>query len=100
MVDVEGPLKMVIQKSETVYAENKRSDQVVAVLEKYEVVVTALQKTKWFGNNVYSVGRSLVLTSGRPTPDSSARQRGEGVILVLRGPAVSCWIAGGSNWRA
>ena len=25
---------------------NKRSDQVVAVLEKYEVVVTALQKTK------------------------------------------------------
>ena len=46
MVDVEGPLDMVRQKRETVYAENKRSDQVVAVLEKYEVVVTALQKTK------------------------------------------------------
>ena len=91
LVDVESPLETARQRSETVYAEDRRIDQVVAVLE---VAVTALQETKWFGNNVYSVGRSLVLTSGRPTPDSGARQRGEGVALVLRGPAVSCWKAG------
>ena len=51
-----------------IHVQLKAEIRFVAVLEKYEVVVTALQKTKWFGNNVYSVGRSLVLTSGRPSP--------------------------------
>lgn len=84
------------------YDEVRRIDQVVAALEKYEVAVTALQETKWFGSNIYSVGRSLVLTSGRPTPinSSGTRQRGEAVALVLRGPALSCYKAGGSKWRA
>ena len=64
-------------------------------------MVAALQETKWFGDNVYAVGKSIVLTAGRPVPgNDDARQRGEGVALVLSGPAISGWKAGGSRWKA
>ncbi len=43
-----------------------------------------LQKTKWFGCEVYDVGRCVMLTSFRPLPgEGDAFQRGEGVAIVL-----------------
>jgi len=41
-----------------------------------------------------------VLSSGRPVPTSGeSHLRGEGVALVLRGPAIQAWKAAGSKWR-
>ena len=77
---------------------HRKIDQVVDVLEDYSVTVAALQETKWFGSEVYKVGENLVLTAGRPVPRED-RQRGEGVALILKGPAVQAWKAGGSRWK-
>ena len=89
MLDVEGSIKTARQRCETREAEDRKIDQVVSEVGRYGVVVAALQETKWFGEDVYHVGGSVVLAAGRPVPgDGQARKRGEGVALVLAGPAV------------
>ena len=43
---------------------------------------------------------SVVLAAGRAVPGTGAvKQRGEGVAIVLSGPAIGAWKAGGSHWR-
>ena len=44
---------------------------------------------------------SVILSSGQDVPkEGGSRQRGEGVAIVMSGPAVSAWKAGGSQWKA
>ena len=70
-------------------------------VERYGVVVSALQETKWFGNEVYRVGNSVVLTAGRPVPaEGQARKHREGVAIVLSGQALHAWKTGGCIWKA
>ena len=53
---------------------------VISEQARYVIVVGALQETKWFGNEVYEVADSVVLTSGRRTPmQGDISSRGEGV---------------------
>lgn len=101
LVDLEGSIETARQRSELVDAEDRRIDQVVRELERYRIKVAALQETKWFDNNMYSVGNSLVLTAGRsiPVTEHSVRRRGEGVAIVLSDQAVAAWRAGGSKWK-
>ena len=81
--------------------DERKIDQVVYELKRYQVVVAALQETKWFGSDMYTVGDSVVLTSGRVVPEQEgSRQKGEGIAVVLSGSAVSAWKAGGSQWKA
>ena len=43
----------------------------------------------------------MVLSAGRKVPrDRGNGQRGEGVALILSGPAVDAWRTGGSQWKA
>ena len=59
-------------------------DLIVKEMRRYNVKVTALQKTKWFGMEVYQVSGSVVLTSGREKPvHRDTVKRGEGVAIVL-----------------
>ena len=59
------------------------------------------QETKWFGAKGYRVGDSIVLISGREVPSlGRSRWKGEGIALVLRGPAIIAWRNGGSQWKA
>ena len=44
-------------------ADERKFDQVVDELNRYRVSVAALQETKWFGDEMYKVGDSIVLTS-------------------------------------
>ena len=63
--------------------------------------MAALQKTRWFGNVVYKVAGSIVLSSGRPIPaQGESRQRGKIVALVLSGSAITAWKDGGRLWKA
>ena len=81
--------------------EDRWIDLVIREMKRYKVVAAALQETKWFGNEVYKVGESIVLTAGQPTPQAGQpRQRGEGAVIVLNGPAASAWKAGGVVWKA
>ena len=70
----------------------------VGELRRLDVEVAGLQETRWFGEEVYSVGDSTVLSSGRPLPlDGAPRLRGEDVAIVLRGRALRAWRDGGSQ---
>ena len=43
----------------------------------------------------------IVLEADRPAPSAGeSRQRGEGVAIVLGGPAVQAWKASGKQWKA
>ena len=52
--------------------------------------VGALHETKWFGNGVYEVDSSMLLTAGCPTPAVGAPvHRGEGVAIILDDPGLA-----------
>ena len=68
MLDVEGSMETARQGRYTLYAEDWKVDLIVHELERYDSKVAALQETKWPGSNVYNVGKSLLLTAGRPVP--------------------------------
>ena len=101
VLDVEGSVETARQGREVSYSEDRKIDRVVGEMQRYKVYIGALQETKWFGSESYKVGDSIVLTSGRPTPQpGQSGQRGEGVALVLSGPAKDAWKAGGQQWRS
>ena len=101
MLDAEGSVETARQGRDTLLAEDRRVDLIIRELERYDIKMAALQETKWLGSNVYNIGKSVLLTSGRPVPaPGELLQRGEGVALVLTGPAITAWKAAGQQWRA
>ena len=89
LLEVDGPLENARRRGEAEVADERKINQVVAELGRCKVDVAGLQETKWFGDGVYRVGESTVIAAGRPVPDAGmTRQRGEGVAMVLSGPAV------------
>ena len=92
LLDVEGPIETARQGDDMQVVDERKIDQVVDELGRYKVDIAALQETKWFGEDVYRVGESVVLAAGRPVPGAGVvRQRGEGVAIVLSGLAVGAW---------
>ena len=101
MVDTEGPVEVSSQTSNNQRGETRKGDQIVFELIRYCVSVGALQETKWFGDAVYEMNGSVLLTAGRPIlADGVPIQRGEGVTLVLLGSALVAWRCGGKQWKA
>ena len=47
MVDTEGPIEVASQRNEQ--REDRKVDLVVGELARYDLVIGALQVTKWFG---------------------------------------------------
>lgn len=115
LVNVSGPIETAFVRQEysnfknsnlTISKKNKniddrRIDIVVNELKRLRIEVAGLQETRWFGEAVYSVQDSVVLSSGRKLPQKGEKFiRGEGVAIVLRGRAARAWKDGGSQWRA
>ena len=101
LVDNEGTVETARLSSEMSEPEDRRIDLVIRELSRYNINVAALQETKWFGKQVYRIGKSIVLAAGRETPQGDQpRHRGEGVAIVLTGHAVTAWKAGGEQWRS
>ena len=101
LVDNTGTINTARSRSEKNRSEDRRIDLVIRELNRYDITVAALQETLWFGKHVYLVGESVVITSGRETPQGhQSGQRGEGVAVVLTGPARDAWRAGGEQWES
>ena len=100
LVDIEGTVETAKLSSEKNESEDRRIDLVIRELNRCDIKVAALQETKWFGNHVYHVGKSIVLTAGRETPQGSQPRQREGVAIVLTGHAVTAWKAGGKQWKS
>jgi len=76
----------------------RKIDSVVNELQEYKIYVAGLQETKWFGDNVYKVADSVVLTTGKKVPIAGrSGQQGEGVAIVLSGQAIQAWMNSGSQ---
>ena len=98
-MDNEGSVETARISSEVSESEDRRIDLVIRELDHYNIKVAALQETKWFGSNIYSVGKSVVLSAGREVPQGNQhKQRGEGVAIVLSDETVAAWKAGGEQW--
>ena len=100
LLDSEGSVRTARQGRDAGQAEDRRVDLVVRELKRYSVKVVTLQETLFFGNEVYNVGDSVVLTAGRPPPPALGEsvKSGQGVAIVLLGPAA--WRAAGEQWKA
>ena len=98
LVDVDGPTEIARRFScDVSVIDERKIDQVISELDRYQVNVAALQETKWFGVDAYRIGGSVVLTAGRDVPNAEQkRQRGEGVAIVLTEEAIHAWKTGGS----
>ena len=67
-------------------------------LKRYDVKVAALPETEWFGNEVYQVGGSVVLTAERERPsEGDGMQWDAGVGIVLLGPIIDAWKRAGKQ---
>ena len=100
-IDAEDPVEMARQGRDAALGQNHRIDLMVRDLDRYDVVVATLQETKWMGSNVYHVGGSVVLATGRQVPGPGVPlQRGEGVAQVLSGLAVGAWQEAGKLCKA
>ena len=59
-----------------------------------------IQETKWFGKDVWPVGRYTFLHSGRPLPgDQERASRNEGVGITLDEKATVAWKNAGEVWE-
>ena len=101
LLDVDGSIETAKRSGDVSVTDERKIDQVVSELDWDDIVVGALQETKWFESEVYRVGGSVVLTAGRDVPGGNeVRQRGEGVAIVLSVDAARAWKDGGSRWKA
>ena len=67
-------------------------DLLMGELRKYGVSVAGIQETKWFGKDVWPVGRYTFLHSGHPLPgDQERASRNEGVGIALDKKATVAW---------
>ena len=78
LVDLEGFVETARHGCEMSVMDERKTDQVVSELDRYCVVVAALQETKWFASEVYSVRNSVVLTAGREVPGAHFCETGLG----------------------
>ena len=80
---------------------DSKIDLLMGELRKYGVSVAGIQETKWFGKDVWPVGRYTFLHSGRPLPgDQERASRNEGVRIALGEKATVAWKNAGEVWEA
>ena len=80
---------------------DRKIDLLMGELRKYGVSVAGIQETKWFGKDVWPVGRYTFLHSGRPLPgDQERASRNEGVGIALDEKATVAWKNAGEVWEA
>ena len=63
---------------------DRKIDSLMGELRKYGASVAEIQEIKWFGKDVWPVGRYTFLHSGHPLPgDQERASRNEGVGIAL-----------------
>ena len=55
MVEVEGPIEVASQRTDSQRGGDRKVDQIMCELTKYDVTVGALQETEWLGDDVYQM---------------------------------------------
>ena len=70
-------------------------------MHHFEISITGISETKWFGQDVYEVDGFVLVHSGRPIPaDGEPVQRNAGVGILLNPTMATAWRDSGERWRA
>ena len=80
---------------------DRKLDLLVKELKRYNISITAVQETKWFGSDIWKAEGHVLLHSGQPLPSiSEAAVRREGVGILLDEKAAEAWRLAGETWQA
>ena len=80
---------------------DRKIDFLAAELTRCRIAVAGDQETKWFGSDVWSVGKNTFLHSCRPLPaDGEPRRRNEVVGIFLDANMSVAWKRRGEKWSA
>ena len=80
---------------------DRKIDFLAAELTRCRIAVAGDQETKWFGSDVWSVGKNTFLHSCRPLPaDGEPRRRNEVVGIFLDANMSVALKRGGEKWSA
>ena len=99
LVEAEGPVTTAsIRRGVSV---DRKINFLVEELRRFEMSITGVSETKWFGQGVYDVDGFLMVHSGRPVPgDSDLVIRNEGVGIIMSPNVAAAWRKSGENWKA
>ena len=80
---------------------DRKVNLLVEELRRFEISITGISETKWFGQDVYEVDGFVLVHSGRPIPaDEEPVQRNAGVGILLNPTMAAAWRDSGECWRA
>ena len=73
----------------------------VEELHHFEISITSISETKWFGQDVYKVAGFVLVHFGRPIPAGGEPvRRNAGVGILLNPTMAAAWRDSGEWWRA
>ena len=102
LVEAEGSVAMgVARPGVRGVAVDRKAALMVHELKRFQMNITGISETKWFGNNVYNIEGYTIIHSGRPIPGNDERvERNEGVGIVLDPKMSIAWRSSGEVWKA
>ena len=69
LVEAEGPV--ITASTRRGVSVDRKINFLVEVLHRFEMSITGVSETKWFGQGVYDVDGLVMVHSGRPVPGDS-----------------------------
>ena len=80
---------------------DRKINFLVKELCRFNMRITGISETKWFGQGVYEVDGFVMVHSGRPVPTGDdPALRNEGVGIVMSSTVATAWRSSGECWRA
>ena len=80
---------------------DRKVNLLVEELCHFEISITGISETKWFGQDVYEVDGFVLVHSGRPIPaDGESVQRNAGVGMLLNPAMAAACKDSGECWKA
>ena len=61
LVNIEGSIESARSTCDVSIVDERKIHQVLSELDRYQLVMDALQETRWFGRAMYRIGSSVVL---------------------------------------
>ena len=98
LLDEEGDLQTARKQGQSTILRKVRF--LVQELKRYNIAVTGISETKWFGNDIYDLGSHTIKHADREVPNvSESCNRGEGVGMVLAHTGLDAWNRRGKQYK-
>ena len=90
LVEAEGPVTTASTRRGV--SVDRKINFLVGELRRFEMSITGVSETKWFGQGVYEVDGFVMVHSGRPVPgESDLVIRNEGVGIIMSPSVAAAW---------